>query len=179
MLSSYQTTQEATRPPSRYKSRLSVGVARFCATPAFALHPHRAVGAKKKGLDYEREVVRWLELECNSGDWTGFPKQWIEYTNDRNVYGVCQPDYFAINARLGTLLIVEIKLTRRAEAWWQLNALYEPVLRYIFPAFHVAKLEIASNIRNVDTPTPVRCVTWWDQAQVGRTSFLKVDFGRR
>jgi len=41
---------------------------------------------------------------------------------------VCQPDALLL-FKSGAVLIVEVKLTHTANAWWQLRKLYEPVVK--------------------------------------------------
>jgi len=55
----------------------------------------------------------------------------------------CQPDALLIDVYSGRVVIVEVKYQHTTDAWWQLLALYVPVVRRLFgPAWEVACCEI-------------------------------------
>jgi hypothetical protein len=45
----------------------------------------------------------------------------------------CQPDGLLIDVQQGLVTIVEVKYQHTSDAWWQLEMLYKPVLRAMFP----------------------------------------------
>ena len=142
--------------------------------PSFAI-PRKAKGAKLRGLRYEESVCNWL-VERLREPWVCFDHQWLSYVDSFGKTHYCQPDFFAISVDRGLVLVIEVKLTRVAKAWYQLNHLYMPVLRSILPAFSFACVEIASKIAPVDTPEKVRVIHKLEDFHVGQTSFLKVPF---
>jgi len=81
---------------------------------------------------YERRVhEHFLELYPDRY----LPSPWVRFTNveDANARW-CQPDGLIIDLAAGEIVIVEMKYQHTADAWWQLEKLYKPVLRAMFPA---------------------------------------------
>lgn len=162
-----------TRP--RNKLTKEVLWAEFAPTPSFATGVVRHRGAKAKGLRYEASVISRLTKEVDDNFWTVFDKCWLRYGVSGEKSEICQPDVFLLNHVTGRILLVEVKLSRTAQAWYQLQK-YEAVLQKMFPRFDIAKLEIASNVYAVDVPEKVRVVTDIYAARTGCTSFMKMSY---
>jgi hypothetical protein len=82
----------------------------------------RSSGAKALGLQYERKVAKRL-LRAEHNPWFRF--------QDRNGLGYCSPDFLWKTDRFR--IVMECKLQDALEAWEQLEGLYLPVLREVFP----------------------------------------------
>lgn len=102
----------------------------------------KATGRFAVGVRYEREVQEYLsllalgriDLEYLSGPWVEF---W-----DKTGLRWCQPDAVVINRELKVGIIAEVKYQHCAEAWFQLNQLYLPVLEKVYPGIAFGLLEI-------------------------------------
>lgn len=123
-----------------------------------AQNPHSASSlppssAQLAGLRYERRVKDWLAREFGhsflSGPW------WMYSDGGRRRY--CQPD--GTLRRGDSCTIVEIKLRWTALAWWQLQRLYLPVARALYPS---SSFSLCAIVRSFDpaipTPAPVRLI---------------------
>jgi len=77
-------------------------------------------------------VQTWLERNLGMGY---IASPWLRFrlrdTGLRQHW--CQPDGLLLDPWTGQLTIVEIKYQHCADAWFQMNRLYAPVLRMIFP----------------------------------------------
>lgn len=92
----------------------------------------KATGARAAGLRFERNIGKLLPEALHN--------QWIKFVDNAGP-GYCCPDY--LFAYAGTLFVVECKLTDVGQAADQLQWLYAPVLRLLWPGpigmFTVAK----------------------------------------
>ena len=59
---------------------------------------------------------------------------WVQFLSERQpkVWSFCQPDALIVDLRQGKITIVEIKLKHTSDAWWQIHALYAPVVKHMF-----------------------------------------------
>lgn len=75
----------------------------------------------------------WLQASLGDGY---IASPWLRFnlreTGSRHHW--CQPDGLLLDPYAGLLTIVEIKYQHCADAWFQMNRLYGPVLRRMFPA---------------------------------------------
>lgn len=174
MQSCLMKTEAQCKPPKNFKQVKGLTVARLVNTPQFAQAPKKATGSRRKGLIYEARVQDFLERTCGE-DWIPFNGPWFEF---EDIFGhrYAQADWFGVNVAKGLICIVEIKLSRVARAWWQLNGLYEPLVKKIFPYFDVAKLEIAASVQDVKVPEKVKVIWDLDKVRAGETRFLKVPY---
>ena len=123
-------------PANNFRSAGSVHKARFvCETPRFAESTAPARGAFANGARYEKRVQEYL-LESYPDEY--LPSPWIQFVSAGNLpdcsqLRYCQPDGLFLDIRRAQLTIVEIKLKHTARAWWQLQRLYLPVVKEIFP----------------------------------------------
>jgi hypothetical protein len=59
---------------------------------------------------------------------------WVRFTNVEDLNARwCQPDGIIIDLAAGELVIVEMKYQHTSDAWWQLEKLYKPVLKKMYP----------------------------------------------
>lgn len=99
--------------------------------PSVAKGKQRLRGLKAKGKSFEKKVGRELKRlisplepppELRS-------EQWIAY-QDRNGPGWGQPDHYLVFP--DRVLLIECKLTQRAQAIMQMRELYVPLLLHIY-----------------------------------------------
>ena len=91
-------------------------------------------------MKYERRVHERFE---ESFGLTYIPSTWFAYHwHDRIRY--CQPDALLLLEERRVLVIVEIKYSHTADAYWQLENVYLPVLRCFLAAsdWQIATLEV-------------------------------------
>lgn len=147
---------------------------RFIDTPNFAKTKSKSKGSKRRGLIYQDRVVDYLENK-KPDTWEALPGPWFEF-EDVNGHGYAQADWLGIDMENGVICIVEIKLNRVADAWWQLNRKYKPLVEKIFPGFNVAMLEIATTVRHFKTPTDVGFISTIEDVEAGKTMFMRVPY---
>ena len=146
-----------------------------CPTPSYALNTAQKVkGVQKKGLVYQDQVVR--QLEERYPNWIGVPGLWFKFS-DFHGDRYAQADWIGFNWETGVLVIVEVKLSRVVNAWWQLNSLYKPLVERVFPGWNIALLEVVHRIYAVDLPEDVAVVHSLNDVKVGMTSLMRVRYG--
>jgi hypothetical protein len=131
-------------PPERLQPVRSVRWAEHrLKEPDFAGPPYaNDTEARKAGRRYENKVQEYL-LKKFPLSYVASP--WIRFCDPSRQQQVswCQPDGWFIDFRRGLIVIVEIKLSHTADAWWQVRHLYEPVTRFLFgPDWRYAACEI-------------------------------------
>lgn len=136
-----------------------------------------AQASVRKGLRYQDQIMKYLETTLDE-DWVGFPGLWFEFTAGHKSR-TAQADWVGLNMREYRICIVEVKLSRVAKAWWQLNKLYKPLVAQLFPGWDISLLEIASKLQTVVVPERVRVVSSLESARPGETSFMKVEYAAR
>ena len=127
--------------PNNFRSAGSVHKARFvCETPQFADTPVPSRGSFANGARYEARAQ--AHLLANYPD-NYVPSPWIQFATQTGLR-YCQPDGLFFDLPRAQLTIIEIKLKHTARAWWQLQRLYLPVVKEIFPAhcWHYSLLEV-------------------------------------
>ena len=114
----------------------------------------RPRGAKARGVRFEKGVAKLLPQALHN--------QWFHYV-DNNGPGFCSPDIlFSFDGPEGrTLCVAECKLTDWSSADGQLQELYLPVLKWLWPG-EILPVVVAKHL------TPLtdrrRLVTSWDEA---------------
>ena len=161
--------------PKGFNSLKDCQACHFTVPPAFASGKPARTPDQRKGLRYEGRVISKLEREA-LGTWEGFPHPWLRAYDGAGNSRLMQCDWVGINVKLWRVLIVEIKLTATAQGWWQLNRLYRPALEKVFPKWDVSLLMITSEMRVLNTPTPLVVVSDWSLAPVNKTSIMWVDY---
>lgn len=100
--------------------------------PPFIAQGRRPTGRRWQGIKYERRVQEWLGQELGP-EYLASP--WIRFRlKGEGRLQWCQPDGLHIDAQRGQITIVEVKYQHCADAWYQMNLLYAPVLATLFPA---------------------------------------------
>lgn len=174
MLETSHQTMKAKRP-KKFKAVRGLKTVRTIIEPQFAKTHGAPAGVKGKGLRFEAQV-------CSSFDtilpdhWVGIPGLWFQF-EDATGERFAQADWIGINTRDMYICIVEVKLSRVPQAWWQLNKLYKPLVEAVFKDWDVAMVEVVSKFNNVVVPDEVFIVQCLEQAHVGRTSVMQVRYG--
>lgn len=126
---------------NRFKPNSVILDAAFIDRPAYTLNQkHR--GARRAGLLFEEKVGWYLEKLFGNMVVAG---SWIGYFDQQNGDRLCSPDYLIVDVRKGVVTIVECKLSHTQDAWLQINDVYMPVVKFLFPGFEVRGIEICKN----------------------------------
>ncbi len=124
--------------PHNFVPAREVQWASFWRAPGFSVGG-RSTGRKAAGKRYERLASEML-LEIYPEHYV--PHPWLRF-QDAGGYRWCQPDGLLIDVAAGRIVIVEMKLSHTADAWWQLKKLYLPVLRVLLPPrYRIGMLEV-------------------------------------
>ena len=118
-------------PPKHFKPAGDVIWAEFSEAPDFVPETRRARGRRAQGIRYEKRAQEYL-LEALEEGYCASP--WIRFRSEQySRPRYCQPDGVLFDIEGGKLTVFEIKLQHTIDAWWQLEHLYLPVLRHLFP----------------------------------------------
>lgn len=135
--------------------------------PHFGARKNRPTQAQKAGLRYERKAQDYLQ-SLYPDSYVASP--WLVFRlRQEPCLRWCQPDGVIVDPSASTITIVEIKLRHMAEAYTQVNGIYLPVLRKIFPGWHFRQVEVtrwydpAANF-----PVPVQLLSGIDVASRSR-----------
>lgn len=127
--------------------RTSTGViaARWSSTPLRNIkNPGTGSAAQRAGKRYERKVLKALEKQFSNNEGISLRiAPWIAYTvfsSSINDEKHCQPDLLLETAN--EVFLCEIKLSHTIDAFWQLSALYLPVVRLLYNKKPVRLVEI-------------------------------------
>lgn len=148
----------------------------FCDPPAFASGVKKPRGVKAKGLRYERQVQERLS-EAAGEVWAARSGPWFRFF-DGQKDRFAQADWLAVNERAKLCCIAEIKLSRVPRAWWQLNRLYKPLVQELYPGWQIALLEVADKVVVFPEMERVGVVGDFRDAPAGKTSFMRMAYGR-
>lgn len=168
---SFTTTRPVPQPPPSFRP---VFEPIDCAAIVRAETPRGKgdTAAKASGIRYEGQVaeyIRSLRPEARISPT-------VRFTDACGSERICIPDA-VIEVPRG-VVVVEVKLQHMPEAWWQLEQLYRPVLRLLYPKQHIFSLEICRSYdpampfpvdvelvtsleAYLDRPLPRFCVHWW------------------
>ena len=100
--------------------------------------PKPQSAAAKRGLSYERKVLKTLE--------GNFPRRFIAQlpftfrTQAKTGWAIPDGLLFDFDRRL--VLLLEIKYTHGADAWWQLHKFYLPIVQEALPSHRIIPVEI-------------------------------------
>lgn len=100
------------------------------------------------GVKYEQKIHE--HLSSRYATWRYFPQQWWQYGQGDSVR-YCQTDGILYRPEEELVLLLEVKYSHTAAAYWQVENLYLPVLREFF---RPAGLSIAT----------CEVVKWYDAA---------------
>lgn len=123
--------------------------------------------AQRAGLSYERRALKYLEELYPH---TFLPSPWLVFRLKNEPYlRWCQPDGLIFNLPESRIIIVEIKLRHMAEAYTQINGIYAPVLRKLFPTFQLRQVEVVNWYDpSAAFPVPVQLLSNIDLVPSGR-----------
>jgi hypothetical protein len=120
-------------PPPRFRPLHNPYGMRFQFRPYSAAYGDTA--SQKAGLRYERYLQEYLCKEFNGY----IPGPYIHFM-DRDGARTCQPD--GILFQDSDIFIFEMKYQHMPEAWWQLERLYAPLVRQMYPDKKVSCVEV-------------------------------------
>lgn len=107
-----------------------LAVKHLSGTPAFAQNQRRRKGAKGVGIRYEEKVQSFFAEKFGA---LYIPSPWFAYqTLWQPRWNYAQPDGLLLDFRSGIILIIEIKYSHCAEAYFQLVDKYLPLMRAFF-----------------------------------------------
>lgn len=164
-------TSKSNKKPRGFKPAGASRLVTLEGTPQFANAPPPK-GRLGKGLRYQTFASEVLATQVD----VDYPGPWLKFEVGGNTRWA-QPDWLGFNVLQGVIYVVEMKLTRVPDAWWQLNRLYIPLLEKVFPKWTLVPVEVASRVAIFPTPEPVRQVRKLEEAAPGTTSFLHLPFG--
>jgi len=90
-------------------------------------------------LIYEARANVYLESRYDAGFRRG---PWVVFRDSTDRDRWCQPDGLLFDPARNRIVVTEIKLRHCSEAYYQLFDLYCPVVRCLFPTWHVSGVEI-------------------------------------
>jgi hypothetical protein len=158
------------KKPKNFKGGYGCSRVRLAEVPQFA-QTAKPKGKFAKGLRYQAFVMEKLAHLVD----VDVPEPWIKFEAKGDVRWA-QPDWLGFDLFAGKIFVVEVKLTRTPEAWWQLNRLYLPLLKELFPKWVLVPVEVAANVALFSTPEPVRGIQKLQDARAGVTSFLHLPY---
>lgn len=135
-------------PPPRFRPLLGP-TAEVKFRPSSYRAAEGLTSAQKNGLRYESYVQKLLQQKFSN--YHAGP--YIHFL-DRGIARTCQPD--GVLCFDHSIFVFEIKYQHVPEAWWQLEKLYAPLLRLLFPSHPIALIEVC---RSYDPATPFPCST--------------------
>lgn len=124
----------------KYRQKVQIRKAFFMKPPGIA-NTSKMRGSRRAGLTHERKVGERLSALFGDGCWGDI---WIGYESSKKT-SYCSPDFIVIDVILGLITVVECKLTHTEDAYYQLNNLYIPVIKKLFPGFEVRGIEVCKN----------------------------------
>jgi hypothetical protein len=129
----------AAPPPPRFRAAVGVKWAEFGYAPVAEKPP---VGlAQKAGVRYEKKAIDYLRSEWAPAF---HANRWIQFGD---VSGIrwCRPDVLWLPSDSDLCVICEIKIQHMPEAFWQLQHLYLPVVKVLFPKKRYLLLELVGS----------------------------------
>lgn len=124
----------------KYRKKTRILKAFFIQPPGIA-NTSKMRGSRRAGISFERKVGERLNSLFHEGAWGDV---WIGYESSKKT-SYCSPDFIVIDVILGLITVVECKLTHTDDAYYQLNNLYIPVVKKLFPGFEVRGVEVCKN----------------------------------
>lgn len=103
--------------------------------------PKPGFEAARRGLRFERKVVAWFTATYPTRFVAGLP--FTFQTNRKR--GTAVPDGLLFSPDWRSCCIVEVKLTHCADAWWQMEAFYKPIVQEALRTFKVVCLEVCKS----------------------------------
>lgn len=132
-------------PPKNFKPSDGAFDVRLIPAPSFASKPFKLKGSAGKGLAYEKKAHFHLQARYSPqvGEAIYFLGEWIAFHSPAVAEErYAQPDGLLFDFSKNLIVIVEMKLRHTQKAWWGLRRLYEPLVKALFPSWHVALCEV-------------------------------------
>lgn len=126
----------------RAKSAAAKAGTRFEKTVLAALAAQLKGGASHNPADDNEVSPQTCDLQSMPTLLPGPVFAFTGVENGRMRSGRAIPDFILIDFSLSWILIGEVKLRHSADAWYQLNNFYIPIVRRALPGFYVSGLEI-------------------------------------
>ena len=100
-----------------------------------------------QGRTFEKSVYNYIKAQKEKGyiNATILYGIWIQYV-DSNGLGYAQPDIVLAETGTNRLFIIECKRTQTDEAILQLEGLYKPLIRELFPQREIYLIQVFKNI---------------------------------
>lgn len=131
----------ASQPPRMYLPQGEVQSAWRANEVPYAGARSRKSPAQKAGLAYQKRIGKFLQPNPSIGcSWIVDAGSWFAFTDSSSSRHYCQPDFLLLDTKNATCIIVEVKIRWTDAAWWQLERLYLPVLRRVYP--HLSLLRV-------------------------------------
>ena len=125
--------------PRGFKPAGTVTQARMLEGPPPFTYRDRRTPAQMRGIRYEERVNDAMLLKYGDGY---LKSQWFQFFSSGTVRW-CQTDGLLLDPWTGQIIIVEVKYSHVADAWWQLFKLYLPVVQAVFgPGWNYSCCEV-------------------------------------
>lgn len=122
-------------PPKNNRTRIISNLewARFSTGTFFCQNINKTnfTNSQRRGLNFEKKVGKEVEKKCVEMCEEILIGPWIEF-KDKNGLGIAQPDIVLVGKK--RVIVLECKLTFTDSAWAQMNKLYIPLLRKMYPS---------------------------------------------
>ena len=118
---------------------------------SYSPSPSKPTPAQAAGLRYEK---RWHQFAAEhlGPSYQTFENRQIAFSDEVYGWRTCRPDGIALVGNV--LYIFEVKIRHTADAYWQLEKLYKPVLSHFYPSTDKVLIEVTKNL-DPSTPFPV------------------------
>jgi len=137
-------------PPRHFRPAGAVRCAQLLADPLFT--NTRYTGRRAQGKRYERRAQEYLHSRYGLAY---VPGPWFRFRGAHGRWRYCQPDGLLFDVPAGTCTVCEIKLQHTPYAFWQLFALYIPVVQCALPDFTFRGCEVTRWYAPEPGDTPV------------------------
>lgn len=165
--------QTKIKPPRKFKSVKGLKRADVVEEPQFAKINGNVRGMKGKGLRYESHVCNYLDRNLPEHV-VGVHGLWFKF-EDAKGERYAQADWVGFDLLRACIYIVEVKLTRVPDAWWQLNRLYKPLVSKVF-GWDIAMIEVTATVRNVAVPDDVLLIHDITKAEPNNTYLMRLPY---
>lgn len=115
--------------------------------------PSKSTPSQAAGLRYEK---KWHEFAANhyGTSYQTFEDRQIAFSDEVYGWRTCRPDGLFWDEGRRQLLIFEVKIRHTADAYWQLEKLYKPVLSHFYIGIDKVLIEVT---KSFDPSTPFPC----------------------
>lgn len=136
-------------PPAYFKPARPLAANIVSYSPS----PSKPTPAQAAGLRYEK---KWHEFAAThyGPSYQTFEDRQIAFSDEVYGWRTCRPDGVYYDPLLNWLLMFEVKIRHTADAYWQLEKLYKPVMGHFYPSMDKVLIEVT---KNFDPSTPFPC----------------------